>query len=112
VAVERAHLVGGFGKIRWLSAADLQARPADGLAESEEGIVSHMNEDHADALQLYAGRLLGLAGEGWRMTGIDPEGIDLRRGGQVARLPFDTPLVAAAEARKVVVALVAKARAA
>jgi heme iron utilization protein len=112
VAVERAHLVGGFGKIRWLSADELQAPPADGLAESEEGIVSHMNEDHADALQLYAGKLLGLAGEGWRMTGIDPEGIDLRRGGQVARLPFDTPLVAAGEARKVLVALAAKARAA
>ena len=112
VAVERAHLVGGFGKIRWLSAGDLQAHPADGLAESEEGIVSHMNEDHADALQLYAGRLLGLAGEDWRMTGIDPEGVDLRRGGQVARLPFDAPLATAGEARKVLVALVAKARAA
>jgi putative heme iron utilization protein len=28
---------------------------------SEAGIVSHMNEDHADAVQLYAGKLLGLA---------------------------------------------------
>jgi len=113
VAVERAHLVAGFGKIRWLEAAELLPVPTpEGLAESEAGIVSHMNDDHADALQLYAEKLLGLAGGDWRMTGIDAEGIDLRRGGQVARLPFDAPLAAAAEARKVLVSLVGRARAA
>lgn len=111
VAVERAHLVGGFGKIRWLSAAELMVPPPPaGLAEGEEGIVGHMNEDHADAVQLYAGKLLGLAGSDWRMTGIDAEGIDLRQAGRVARLAFDAPLSAASEARKVLVALVAKAR--
>ena len=70
-----------------------------------------MNEDHADAVQLYAGKLLGLGGNDWRMTGIDAEGIDLRQGGQVARLAFEAPLGAASEARKVLVALVGKARA-
>lgn len=112
VAIERAHLVGGFGKIRWIDAAELAPPQASGLAEAEPGIVSHMNEDHADAVQLYAAKLIGLAGSGWKMTGIDPEGIDLRLGGQVARLAFDAPLPAAGEARKVLVALVGKARAA
>jgi hypothetical protein len=113
VALERAHLVAGFGKIRWLDAAELLAAPVPaGLAESEAGIVSHMNDDHADALQLYAGKLLGLSGGDWRMTGIDAEGIDLRQGGQVARLPFDAPLASASEARKVLVSLVGRARAA
>lgn len=112
VVVERAHLVAGFGKIRWLSTAELAVPVPAGLAESEDGIVRHMNEDHADAVQLYAGTLLGLAGSDWRMTGIDAEGIDLRQGGHVARLAFDTPLSAASEARKVLVALVGKARAA
>jgi putative heme iron utilization protein len=111
VAIERAHLVAGFGKIRWLSAAELNAAPASGLADAEPGIVSHMNEDHADAVQLYARKLLGLGGSDWRMTGIDAEGIDLRRSGQVARLAFEAPLGAASEARKVLVALVGKARA-
>ena len=116
VAVERAHLVAGFGKIRWIGAAELMAIPARGLAESEAEIVAHMNQDHADALQLYAGKLLGLPGTDWRMTGIDPEGIDLRRqdpgNKRVARLPFDAPLGDAAEARQVLVGLVAKAKAA
>jgi putative heme iron utilization protein len=111
VAVERAHLVAGFGRIRWFSAAELLPPAAAGLADAERGIVAHMNEDHAEAIQLYARRLLGLAGADWRMTGIDAEGIDLRQGGQVARLAFDQSLAAATDARQVLVALVARARA-
>jgi hypothetical protein len=113
VAPERAHLVAGFGRIRWLAAADLlPGPPAMGLAESEPDIVAHMNADHADAIQLYAGRLLGLPAGEWRMTGIDAEGLDLRHAGRVARLAFDAPIGDAAEARKVLIALVTKARAA
>src|SRR3990167_3134791 len=98
VALERAHLVAGFGKIRWLEAAELLAVPVPaGLPESEAGIVNHMNNDHADALQLYAGKLLGLPGSDWRMTGIDAEGLDLRRGGRVVRPPFAQHLSSAAE---------------
>jgi hypothetical protein len=111
VAPERAQLVGGFGKIRWLTMAELQAEPPPAaLAESEPGIVAHMNADHADAVQLYAGKLLGLAVGDWKMTGIDAEGLDLRAGGQVARLAFDQPIATASEARKALIALVAKAR--
>jgi hypothetical protein len=113
VTLERTHLVGGFGKIRWIEPGELRAVPALAeLAESEEGIVAHMNEDHAEAVQLYAARLLGLPGTGWTMTGIDAEGIDLRRAGAVGRLPFETPMRAAAEARPILVSLVARARAA
>jgi putative heme iron utilization protein len=111
IAMERAHLVGGFGKIRWIDVAELAPPRAGGLAEAEAGIIEHMNADHADAIQLYATKLIGLGGGGWKMTGIDSEGIDLRRGGMVARLAFDAPLQAAGEARNVLVALVAKARA-
>jgi heme iron utilization protein len=111
VTPERAHLVGGFGKIRWIGAHELLAvPPLPELAESEEGIVSHMNEDHADAVQLYATKLLGLGEGDWRMTGIDREGIDLRQAGEVSRLAFASPLRAATEARQTLVALVQRAR--
>jgi putative heme iron utilization protein len=111
VALERTHLVGGFGKIRWLTAAELvPAPPARALVEAEHDIVAHMNDDHADALGLYAAKLLGLPGDGWRMTGIDSEGIDLRRRGIVARLALPTAVSGPEEARKALVALVAKAR--
>lgn len=113
VALERAHLVGGFGKIRWLTPAELMpAAPAAALIEAEAGIVAHMNDDHADAIDLYASKLLALAGTGWRMTGIDSEGIDLRLGGAIARLALPVSVSGTDDARKALVALVAKARAA
>jgi len=111
VVPERAHLVGGFGKIHWLSAAEIAPAPVAGLDEAEADIVAHMNADHADAIGLYAAKLLGLSGDGWCMTGIDGDGIDLRAGGQTARLVFDTPLATAADARQALVDLAAKARA-
>lgn len=114
VTVERAHLVAGFGRIHWVAAADLlpDLGPASALAEAEAGIVEHMNQDHADAIQLYATRLLGADVEGWTMTGIDPEGCDLRRGGVVLRLPFLQSIRNSGEARATLVALVKQARAA
>jgi heme iron utilization protein len=110
VALERAHLVGGFGKIRWLTAAELAPPPAPALVEAEHDIVTHMNQDHAEAVGLYANRLLGLPGDGWRMTGIDRDGIDLRLRGTVARLALPMAVAGPEEARKALVALVAKAR--
>ena len=73
------------------------------LAAAEPDIVTHMNADHADAVRLYASNLLGRAGEGWRMTGIDPEGLDLRRqsetDGETARLDFPEPVLHPGERR-------------
>ena len=73
-----------------------------------------MNADHADALQLYARRLLGRAGEGWRMTGIDPEGLDLRRqsgaDSETARLDFAEPALTPPAVRRVLVSLAEQAR--
>jgi len=74
-----------------------------------------MNEDHGDAIQDYAQYLLGGtnrdAGTGWTMTGCDPEGCDLRRGGEVLRLGFDTPVNDGDSLRGALVALARTARA-
>lgn len=112
VAPVRGHLVAGFGRIHWIDGGELLTIPAPALAEAEAGIVTHMNDDHLDAIQLYAARLLGLAGGGWRMTGCDPEGCDLRRDAEVARLNFGQLVEDAATARAELVRLVKQARAA
>jgi putative heme iron utilization protein len=70
-----------------------------------------MNEDHADAVELYATVLLGQPGGGWKLTGIDPEGCDLRLEGRSARLHFDHPMADAEAARMELVRLARKARA-
>lgn len=112
IAIEAAHLVAGFGRIHWLSAAEI-APPAvpPALVAAEADIVEHMNRDHADALDAYARGLLGRAGTGWRMTGIDAEGCDLRRAGEVARVAFAEPVDGPDSARAALVRLAKQARA-
>ncbi|HWB49178.1 MAG TPA: DUF2470 domain-containing protein [Stellaceae bacterium] len=111
VTIERGHLVAGFGRISWIEAAELRLAADDrALADAEAAIVAHMNADHREALDLYAARLLHRAGSGWRMTGIDPEGVDLRRGHETARLAFASPVLDPETARQALVALAAQAR--
>ncbi|HWG78172.1 MAG TPA: DUF2470 domain-containing protein [Stellaceae bacterium] len=108
--IARAHLVAGFGRIHSITAQALQSPAAPALAAAESDILAHMNDDHAEAIELYASRLAGGSGSGWRMTGIDPEGIDLRRGGAVARLDFPAPVGDAEGARAALVRLARQAR--
>lgn len=118
MAVERAHIVAGFGEIHWIpgDALLLDISSCGALAEAEPGILDHMNADHGDAVRLYATALLGLRDGDWAMTGIDPEGVDIRHGGTVARLRFDGhapgPVADAGSARAALVALARAARAA
>lgn len=112
VSLERAHLVAGFGRIHWVAGDQvrLDTAGAGELRDREREVVEHMNADHADAVQLYATKLLGRAGADWVMTGLDPEGADLRRGAEVARLWFDKPVRDAEGARVELVRLVRRAR--
>ena len=115
LAVTRAHLVAGFGRIHWIDgAALLYDGSGSELASAEGDIVAHMNADHGDALKLYAERLLNLpaapADDPWRMTGIDPEGFDIAAGAMSARFSFDTAIRTADEARAALVRLAKQAR--
>jgi heme iron utilization protein len=110
LAIERAHLVAGFGRIHWLEAAAVLVEPAPALIAHEADIVRHMNEDHRDALDAYAQGLLGRGGTGWRLTGIDPEGADLRQGAGTARLTFGQPVLGPESARAELVRLARLAR--
>ncbi len=116
MAVVDAHLVAGFGSIHWLAGREVLFDTAgfEALAEAEAAIIAHMNADHREALEAIATRILGLSqpavSGGWAMTGIDPEGFDLRAGALLARATFETPLRDAAAARAALVSLARKAR--
>ncbi len=57
-----------------------------------------------DAVERYA-VLAKAKGTGWRLSAIDPEGLDLASGDDVARLWFPTPLTSPQDLRPVLVAL-------
>jgi len=111
--IERVHLVAGFGRIMDLAAQDIVTDVADAAAliEAEPSAVTHMNEDHADALRLYATKLLSGPDGEWCCTGCDPEGLDLRFGRTGLRLPFEQRVTTAAALRSTLVKLADDARA-
>lgn len=114
LAVEAGHLNGGFARAARLAGAEFltDLGGADALVDAEEGAVDHMNADHADALALYATRLLGKPEGPWRTTGLDPDGIDLAAGDMTARLDFPERITDSGALRRILVALAGEARAA
>lgn len=112
MSVDSAHLVAGFGRIVGVPGADLliDVSADHPLVEGEAGAVEHMNEDHADAVALYATRLLGLPPGNWRLTGIDPLGIDMLDGSSPARLDFPAPIGGPGDLRRTLVDLANEAR--
>ena len=112
MSLDRAHFVGGFARAIWFRGRELMsnAKAAKVLAEAEEDILQHMNEDHAEAVDLYAKILLGRKGTGWQMSAIDGEGADLMLNGRIARLDFAEPVSDPDEVRAELVRLAAQAR--
>jgi putative heme iron utilization protein len=112
MSVESAHLVGGFGRAANLAAADVMTDISGGrdLLEIEASAIAHMNDDHADAIALYATKLLGAETGAWRVTGIDPDGLDLASGDTVLRLEFPQRVTAAGQLREVLADLAKQAR--
>lgn len=112
VEVDSVHFVGGFGNIHTLGRAEIMFDTAamGDLAAAEADIIEHMNTDHCESVNLYAHNLAGRPGMDWRLTGIDPEGIDLGRNDADARLDFDSAVGNPEEARAALVQLAHAAR--
>jgi heme oxygenase (biliverdin-IX-beta and delta-forming) len=106
LVVEKGHLIAGFGRIEWIEAAQLMVRGdlAD-LAAAEAALVAETNRRHAAAIERCVERVLGLPGPGWRLSGLDPDGVDLRRSGETTRLDFAAPVASAAAARAALTSL-------
>lgn len=102
----RVSLNGGFGRAFALTPNDVltSMQGFEALEKSEASTVAHMNADHADAVQRYA-LAAGWPAARWQLACIDPEGVDLVAGDDVARIWFDRPLTTPAELRPALVAL-------
>src|SRR6267154_5116131 len=90
IAPSGLHLVAGFGRIIDLKPEQFLTDIGDAaeLLEAEQGAVEHMNEDHREAMNLYATQLLGAEQADWRCTGCDPDGMDMQAGEKTLRLDF------------------------
>jgi putative heme iron utilization protein len=112
LTVVSAHLNGGFARAADLKADDVLTDISDAadLLQAEANAVAHMNDDHADAMRLYATKLLGAQDGPWRLTGLDPDGLDLACRDAALRLQFQERVTTAQKLREMVVALAKQAR--
>ncbi|CAM5454515.1 putative heme iron utilization protein [Aquamicrobium terrae] len=112
--LERASLNGGFGKAYLLDRPDLLTTGEinDRLAAAEQPALDHMNAEHLDAVAVYARHYARAQGDGWVLTGLDADGMDLAAGDEVRRVFFPAPLAAADELRRILVLMARDGRAA
>ena len=109
--VEDVRFIGGFGKIHWIRPERYAPPAAPALAEAEDGILAHMNADHAHNLREYCRHVHGVDVLDASMVGIDCDGFDVRADGHVLRFDFATPVLDAEAARAALVDLARQARA-
>jgi len=113
--VESLRYIGGYGRMSWVDVADWRGGEPDPIAPHAAGIITHMNEDHADAMVLFC-RALTRATDttAATMTGVDRYGFEMSaqtgRGPRPIRLPFSEPIATPTDARREMVALVRRAR--
>jgi heme iron utilization protein len=115
--VDRVRWVGGYGRMDSASGDAYAGAAPDPIATGAASAVSHLNDDHADALLAIAQALGGYPdATSARCTGLDRRGIDLTvhtpRGRAPARVGFPEPLDESAQLRAATVALTRRARAA
>jgi len=112
---EALRYVGGFGRMSWVTPGDYRAAEPDPLRADAPGILTHMNEDHAEAALAYARVLAGVKeATSATLTAVDRYGFDLAvktaEGPRATRIAFDEPVATSDEVRRAMVALVKRAR--
>ncbi len=108
------YYVGGFGVMGWISALEYDRGRPDPLADAATDIVNHMNSDHRDALILLARVFAGMEAQEVAMTAVDRLGFQVRlrtpEGMRGARIAFSREVSSPAEARNVLMEMLAQAQ--
>jgi hypothetical protein len=108
------YFVGGFAAMGWVDAAEYRAARPDPLADAAQGILDHMNRDHAGALVEYARCFAGAEADEATMAGVDRLGFKLRlRQGQhrwSVRIAFPREVTGASDSRAVLTDMLRQAR--
>lgn len=87
IDLKRVRYIGGFGAIYWVEPEDMQVE--NPLLEHEQGILEHVNQDHAaglvECLELQTGKKTARV----VMIGVDPAGFDVLADDRRMRIRFE-----------------------
>jgi len=113
--VQSIRYIGGFGRMSWIDSDDWYESEADPISYDSKDIISHMNEDHKDAMIVMC-KSLSLATDtsDAEMTGVDRYGFEMsaitENGPRPIRLAFDEEAITSDDVRKQMVKMVKIAR--
>lgn len=112
VDIARVHLNGGFARAAAFDGASIRTRVegAEPLIAAEVPVLAHLNQEHGEALALYATILAGKPAGAWRASGLDPEGLDLACEDETARIAFPQRVEEPGALRRVLKSLAEDAR--
>src|SRR5690606_28834144 len=98
--LERAHFVGGFGRIFSLDRNDVlvDASGAGDLISAEPEVLAKVNRGEVVHMARLAQRLPGGRAGRWQVTGLDPAGCDLALADERLRGDFTEPATTAEKA--------------
>jgi len=113
--VESLRYIGGYGRMSWVSLSDWRDASPDPTAAFADGVIEHMNEDHADAMVAYCHAFSRATdATAATMTGLDRYGFEMSaetgQGPRPIRLPFAEPIRSADGARQEMIRLLQLAR--
>jgi len=112
--VTEVYFVGGFAAMDWVTGEGYAAARPDPLADAAEGILEHMNRDHAEALLTLSRVHADAAAEEATMLSVDRLGFRVRiRSGERlhgARISFPREITTAEECRSALIEMVRGAR--
>jgi hypothetical protein len=112
--VADVYFVGGFAAMDWVTSAGYAAARPDPLADAAEGILTHMNRDHAAALLTLARAHVDAGADEATMLSVDRLGFRVRvRTGerlQGARIAFPCEVTTPEECRAALIEMIGPAR--
>ncbi|MBN8550388.1 MAG: DUF2470 domain-containing protein [Deltaproteobacteria bacterium] len=106
--------IGGFGDIQWVKSEEFSNAAPDLLARDSHAILTHMNEDHRDAVRDFVLAATGQTCQDAQMTAVHVSGFTIRHGKSLEHsldIPFVVPIRKPDEVRSVMVKTLAAARA-
>ena len=113
IKIHQARYIAGFGKMGWADGAEMTATNTQ-ITALENGMMAHMNTDHADSMMAYCQHFYGLNPQRVELIGIDSDGFDIRATlssgdsesiASILRFHFETPIFDAQSARAAFVAM-------
>ncbi len=106
----RVRYIGGFGDINWISQQDWNLKDPEWLS-SEQDMVTHMNQDHTEALELICMQQFNYFPNNIEMLAINPDGFFIRADKKKPQfIAFDSLATTSIEVRKALVRMTNQAR--